>query len=325
MRASLPVCKSQSSKQWLARQFRDPYVQQRMASPAHYRSRSAFKLLELDTLHHFLDRPRPTSSRPRVIVDLGAAPGGWSQVAALKSGYTGHLRRDAEPANMQNYGLSQDAKIEVEGTWSDQVNIKTDTSPPVNSDDPPSPTIIAVDLLRMQPIPGVCTIQADFLSPTTADLIRASVPQDVGVDVLLSDMAANVTGNASTDAENSLRICQAVASFAEQHLTVKSEHGPGGVLVLKYFVHPDTQQFYRDYLLPSFKRVHRVKPPSSRSESSEAYWVCLNWLGGPVKKPRRPRLPPPVLPTEPWQVSIEGLPPLRQRDSPLQPLRPKPK
>ena len=247
MRPSLAAAQSTSSKRWLARQFRDPYVRQRMASPAQYRSRSAFKLLEMDEYYNFITRlpaapppsapsaPAHSRQRPRVIVDLGAAPGGWSQVVALKSGYTRHLRPvQDEPADMELYGLSQRAKLQRRGAWSDQTASAQEPAAAVVAagGDGPLPTIIAVDLLRMQPIPGVHTLQGDFLAPSTTELVRTLLPRAPGpVELLLSDMAANATGNPATDAAHSLRICDAVARFAEQHLAVRSAAAPGGTLV----------------------------------------------------------------------------------------------
>jgi 23S rRNA (uridine2552-2'-O)-methyltransferase len=253
MRPSLPLFKkTKSSKQWLGRQFNDPYVRERMASPAHYRSRSAFKLLEMDAQYNFIsNRHAWTSSaagksRPRVIVDLGAAPGGWSQVVALKCGYAGHLQpRDDEPADMQFYGLSQSAKLARRGAWSDRSPSTAEVEhPPAHytastaDRDESLPTIIALDLLRISPVPGVHTLQADFLSPTASELIRTLLPRahgvqrhDACVDLLLSDMAANVTGNSATDVGHSLQICDAVVRFADQYLAVRKHSAPGGTLM----------------------------------------------------------------------------------------------
>ncbi|KAF8521169.1 FtsJ-like methyltransferase-domain-containing protein [Gautieria morchelliformis] len=332
MRPSLPLFKkTKSSKQWLGRQFSDPYVRERMASPAHYRSRSAFKLLEMDAQYNFIsNRHAWTSSaagqsRPRVIVDLGAAPGGWSQVVALKCGYAAHLQpRDDEPADMQFYGLSQSAKLARRGAWSDRSSATAHVVHPPASDavsaadgDGSLPTIIALDLLRISPIPGVHTLQADFLSPTASELIRILLPRpraaqrpDACVDLLLSDMAANVTGNPATDVAHSLQICDAVVRFAEQFLTVRKHAAPGGTLVLKYFMHPDTQQFCLRFLQPCFRRVYQAKPPSSRPESPERYWICIDWLGDASR--RRDELPRPPIPIDTFQQIL----PVRRRKKP---------
>ena len=251
MRPSLLRSTSTSSKRWLARQFRDPYVQQRVTHPAHFRSRSAFKLLELDATFRFLLPHRRKAAvihqqHPRVIVDLGAAPGGWSQVVALKYGLVPDAARkkeNDEPEDMQFYGLSQRAKLARQGAWSDRAHNTFERAPvpniDIDTDDAPSPppVIIALDLQRIAPIPGVHTLQADFLSPSTTQLIRSllpraanhdphSPPPDISpIDLILSDMAPNATGHAAADAEHSLTLCDAVARFSETHLAV------GGVLV----------------------------------------------------------------------------------------------
>ena len=239
MRPSHPIFASKSSKQWLARQFRDPYIRQRMASPAQYRSRSAFKLLEMDAKYKFLEPRRKSTAHPRIIVDLGAAPGGWSQVVALKNGYAEPIGgRDPRlphdpPVAQQHYGLKPTARMERQGMWSDAAAEAAIPLPNPGPDVPPA-KIIALDLLRMQPIRGVTTIQADFHSPAASELVRAHFPRDAppsGVDLILSDMAANASGNPTVDAENSLRICHAVWRFAGEHLAVKAEREHGGILV----------------------------------------------------------------------------------------------
>jgi len=235
-----------SSKAWLARQSRDPYVKQR-ANPgrsstsegggapiASYRARSAFKLLQLDEKYKLFQLGR---NAPKVIVDLGASPGGWSQVVAEK------VRRPGK--------------------------------------EPSKSTVIAVDLLPMEPIAGVSFIRQDFLAPEADDMISTLLPprsvDDVpAVHLILSDIAVNKSGNDVRDAAMSLEVCEAVMRFAEKHLKREDEAWDvaGGSLVMKYFVNQYTDEFLKDILKPSFKTAVRSKPAASRSDSSEFYFVC---------------------------------------------------
>ncbi|KLO08352.1 23S ribosomal RNA methyltransferase [Schizopora paradoxa] len=253
---------SASSKAWLARQSRDPYVKLRTTSgpkdgqsdgttsTSSYRSRSAFKLLQLDDKHHLFRFDRISSN---VVVDLGASPGGWSQVVAEKMLST---RRNGGD------GLTQTSSRS---------------------------TLIAVDLLPMQPISGVSFIRQDFLAPEADEKISALLPSSKGaddddgpaVDLILSDIAANQSGNSVRDAAMSLEVCEAVMRFAERHLKREDEDRDmkGGSLVMKYFVNLNTDEFFRDILKPSFCSAVRSKPASSRSESSEFYFVCKGFKG----------------------------------------------
>ncbi|KAI0064846.1 23S ribosomal RNA methyltransferase [Artomyces pyxidatus] len=233
-----------SSKHWLARQFKDPYVRQRLSSPKNYRSRSAFKLIEINEKHDkFLHRPDV-----RAVIDLGAAPGGWSQVAAA---------------------WIEGTSVVAESTLADDGR----------------GVVIAVDRLRMLPIVGVHTLQMDFLSPDASSIIgsllREKANEGGKADVILSDMAANTTGNRVTDVQNAMDISEAVWQFARSHLRTAESIGRrrGGVLLLKYFEHPELQTFRRLCLEPHFHNVLYVKPNSSRSESSEGYWLCVGYKG----------------------------------------------
>lgn len=161
--------------------------------------------------------------------------------------------------------------------------------------------VVAVDLLPMDPIPGVHTLQADFLAPETRArvaklLAAASSPSHTTrmsrwddedgararADVVLSDMAANSTGNRTADVSAGLDICGAVLAFTRAHLRSARDvgRGDGGVLVLKHFQHPLTDAFMREELRPRFRTVRVAKPRASRADSSEAYWVCMGWRGG---------------------------------------------
>ncbi|KAI0699488.1 ribosomal RNA methyltransferase FtsJ domain-containing protein [Cerioporus squamosus] len=305
-RPSLPLLSSKlppSSRAWLARQFRDPYVKARLSSPMNYRSRSAFKLIELDNRWNIFLKDVNT------VIDLGAAPGGWSQVAAGKLGWgtwdapqARVLRPSLAPSG---FGLKKEVKRgtkkrtpEKEADWSGgaaeaaQDESQEDVFEDPFQDDattlPPAVgrgQVIAVDLLRMEPIPGVKTFQMDFLSPSAEKyidaLLRSKPGSDGKAEVILSDMAANFTGNTIADTNASIAICESVFAFAQRHLrTAESMKRPhGGALVLKHFAHPEADYFRQEVLVPNFKSVRFDKPPSSRSESREGYWVCSGFLG----------------------------------------------
>ncbi|KAI9439040.1 23S ribosomal RNA methyltransferase [Lactarius indigo] len=267
---------SPSSKHWLARHFDDPYVRQRLSHPSQYRSRSAFKLLEIDDRYRRFLR----AADVRAVVDLGAAPGGWSQVVAGFMGWQGETwaqERVKQKLDQSDgrWGLSIDAPS---GHWSEGTE---DVS--VGAED--RGVVIAVDRLRIAPIAGVHTLQADFLAPETAPMveaiIRAKANPDGKADVILSDMAANATGNRIHDTQDSLDICHAVWAFTQKHLRTAESIGrkSGGVLLLKHFEHPELQQFRKSHLNPNFHNVLYIKPDSSRSASREGYWLCFGFGG----------------------------------------------
>lgn len=200
-----------SSTRWLARQLNDPYV--REAKARGYRSRAAFKLIELDDKHHVL-----TSGA--LVLDLGAAPGGWSQVAAERVGAKGH--------------------------------------------------VIAADILKMAPLPGVTAIQADLRDLAAAEQMLSSLGGPA--DVVLSDMAAPTTGHRPTDHLRTTALFEAALDVAEKVLK------PGGALVGKVFqggAAGETLARVRQ----RFREVHHVKPPASRAQSVELYLVATGFKG----------------------------------------------
>ncbi|KAH9979811.1 ribosomal RNA methyltransferase FtsJ domain-containing protein [Russula compacta] len=257
---------SPSSKQWLARHFDDPYVRQRLSHPSQYRSRSAFKLLEIDDRHRrFLRAPDV-----RAVVDLGAAPEGGGERGA-------HARtKQSSDQGVGRWGLSVGAPSEH---WSEGAEDAADVEAEGRG------VVIAVDRLRIAPLPGVHTLQADFLAPETAPMveaiIRAKANPDGKADVILSDMAANATGNRTRDTQDALDICHAVWDFTRKHLRTAQSIGrkSGGVLLLKHFEHPDLYQFRQFYLNPNFHNVLYIKPGSSRAASREGYWLCFGFKG----------------------------------------------
>jgi 23S rRNA (uridine2552-2'-O)-methyltransferase len=229
-------------------------VKQRLSDPTSYRARSAFKLLEMDAKYQFLSH-----SGVRTIVDLGAAPGGWSQVVAGKFGFYDSENRGSGSGSESGFGSRDRNDVEAvndweSGDWSipqgkklkkrdkngkEKEDVKDLLSfDPLNIDDAirdgagakavgtsrpaGAPTVVAVDLLPMQPIPGVQTIQTDFLSPEADPLIHAMLAvkgnPEGKADVILSDMAANLAGSVTSDVERSLEICEQVYEFARMRL-----------------------------------------------------------------------------------------------------------
>jgi 23S rRNA (uridine2552-2'-O)-methyltransferase len=198
------VKKSASSKQWLRRHVTDPYVQR--SKREGYRSRSAYKLLEIDARDKLLV-PGQT------VVDLGSAPGGWAQVAAKKVA--------------------------------------------------PNGSVVAIDLLEMAPIAGVLFIQADFTSAAGEEALRAAL-RGAKADVVLSDMAPNLSGIALSDQARMMALAEAALGFARLHLK------PDGALLVKAFQGAGIDEFLRA-MRATFAKVFIRKPESSRGESAEQY------------------------------------------------------
>lgn len=195
---------SKSSRQWLAEHHSDPFVLK--AREAGYRARSFFKLDELDRKYKIL---KPGMK----VVDLGAAPGGWSQYAIKKVGRPGCL--------------------------------------------------IALDILPMEPIPGVECLQGDFMDPA----VLASLSQrlaDQKVDVVLSDIAPNMSGIRAVDQARSMYLAELTFEFAKAHLKGK------GAYVVKVF-HGEGQQEFLAECRKWFTKVIIHKPEASRARSSEVY------------------------------------------------------
>jgi len=159
-----------SSKLWLERQLNDPYVAK--AKREGYRSRAAYKLIEIDDKYHLL-KPGMT------VVDLGAAPGGWSQIAARRVGA-------------------------AEGKGSDKGKGKGEGG------------VIAIDLLEMPEIPGVRFAQLDFHAADAPERLKAMLGG--GADLVMSDMAANTTGHRKTDQLRIVGLVEIAAAFASEVL-----------------------------------------------------------------------------------------------------------
>lgn len=205
--------RSLSSTLWLERQLNDPYVA--AAKRAGYRSRAAWKLLELDERFHLL--------RPGLrVLDLGAAPGGWSQVAAAK----------------------------------------------VGAGAPGAGSVLAIDLIEMDPVPGVRFERLDFL----AQAAEARVKEWLGgpVDLVLSDMAPAATGHRQTDHLRIMALCEAASLFAFEVLS------PGGSFVAKV-LKGGAENALLASMKQRFRTVRHAKPEASRKESAEAYVVAAGF------------------------------------------------
>jgi 23S rRNA (uridine2552-2'-O)-methyltransferase len=198
--------RSLASKLWLERQLNDPYVAR--AKREGLRSRAAYKLMEID------DKARLLAPGARV-VDLGAAPGGWSQVAAKRVGAAEGRGR-----------------------------------------------VVAIDLLDMQPLPGVDALALDFLAADAPDRLKALLGGPA--DVVLSDMAANATGHRKTDHLKIMALAEAATMFAREVLK------PGGAFLCKVLQGGTEGELLAD-LKRDFAQVKHVKPAASRSDSPELY------------------------------------------------------
>ncbi|QFU16642.1 RlmE family RNA methyltransferase [Microvirga thermotolerans] len=209
--------RSLSSQKWLERQLNDPYVAR--AKREGYRSRAAFKLLEIDEKYHIL---KPGQR----VVDLGAAPGGWSQIAARKVG--------------------------------------------------PKGKVVGIDLLPIDPLPGVEFIQLDFLDESAP----ARLIEMLGgpADIVMSDMAANTTGHKKTDHLRIMGLAEAAIDFAREILA------PGGAFIAKVFQGGTESQLLAD-LKRDFATVRHVKPAASRADSAELYVMATGFRGGAGKMP----------------------------------------
>jgi 23S rRNA (uridine2552-2'-O)-methyltransferase len=204
-----------SSKIWLERQLNDPYVAR--AKREGYRSRAAYKLIEMDERYKLL---KPGQR----IVDLGAAPGGWAQVAAAKVGAAAGRGK-----------------------------------------------IIGIDLLDIDPIPGVEFAVMDFLAPDAPARLKAMLGGNA--DAVLSDMAANATGHKKTDQLRIVGLAEAAAEFAREVLA------PGGFFLAK-MLQGGTEQHLLADLKRDFAIVRHVKPQASRADSAELYMLATGFRGG---------------------------------------------
>ncbi len=202
--------RSKSSKKWLQEHFDDPYVKK--AHLEGYRSRAVYKLKEIDDKDHLL-RPGMT------VVDLGAAPGGWTQYLAQKLDGRG--------------------------------------------------TIIALDILAMDFLPGVDFILGDFREDAVLQQLIQLLPER-GLDVVLSDMAPNMSGNIAVDIPCAMYLAELAFDFACKMLK------PGGTLLMKIFHGSGFDSLIKE-ARQQFDRVTIRKPSASRSRSRETYLLAKGY------------------------------------------------
>jgi 23S rRNA (uridine2552-2'-O)-methyltransferase len=203
--------KGGSSARWRARQEADPYVER--ARREGWRGRAVFKLLEIDRRERLL-------RHGLTVVDLGASPGSWSQLAARRVGTSGR--------------------------------------------------VLALDLLPMEPVTGVEFEQADFTDAATLARLEARCGARA-VDLVLSDMAPNISGNRDIDQPRSIGLAEEALWFAEAVLR------PGGDLLVKLFQGSGVDEYVAG-ARERFDRVRLVKPAASRSRSREIYLLARGFV-----------------------------------------------
>lgn len=205
------MAKSKSSRSWLKEHFDDVYVTR--AQQEGYRSRASYKLLEIDGKDKLL---KPGM----VVVDLGAAPGGWTQIAADRVGDKG--------------------------------------------------TVVALDILPMDPVPGAEVLQGDFREDEVLQrLLEALGGQQV--DLVMSDMAPNISGMKTVDQPRAMYLVELTLDLARNVLK------PGGDMLLKLFQGEGSDEFIRE-CRKHFRKVIIRKPDASRPRSREVYVLARNYF-----------------------------------------------
>ncbi len=201
------MARSRGSRRWLDEHFNDPYV--REAQRRGLRSRAVFKLEEIDGRDRLL-------ASGQCVVDLGAAPGGWSEYAAQRVGERGR--------------------------------------------------VIAIDLLEMTPPPGVIALQADFAADEGLAQLDAAL-EGQAVDLVLSDMAPNLSGQKAIDQPRSMLLAELALDFCGDRLK------PGGALLVKAFQGQGFDELLGE-MRRRFDRVQSRKPRASRDRSREVYLLA---------------------------------------------------
>jgi len=209
-----------SSARWLERQLNDPYVKKAKADG--YRARSVFKIIEIDDK---IKAMKPGA----IVVDLGAAPGSWTQIAVERT-----------------------KSLEGKGR------------------------VIATDILPMDELPGCEFLQGDFTDNAVFEELLGML-DNKKVDVVLSDMAANTTGQKSIDHIRTVYLVELAWDFACRVLA------QNGAFIAKVF-QGGTEKTLLEQLKKNFKAVKHVKPEASRKESPELYVVCTGFKGKAVSK-----------------------------------------
>lgn len=203
-----------SQSRWLKEHFSDQYVKQ--AHKLGLRSRAAFKLEELQSRDKII-------RQGNIVVDLGAAPGGWSEFAVKCIGDSGRL--------------------------------------------------IACDILPMRPIAGVDFLQGDFREDYVFCKLYSMI--GVGANVVLSDMAPNMSGNTAIDQPRAMLLSELALDMARRVLRI------GGTFVVKVFQGVGSQEYLKE-LRNDFKEVKVRKPDASRDRSREVYMVAMGFKGHPL-------------------------------------------
>ena len=212
MAAIIMASRSKSSARWLKEHFSDPYVKRAQAEG--WRSRAVFKLEEL--------LQRDAILKPgMVVVDLGAAPGGWSQMVREKLGDRGR--------------------------------------------------VIALDILPMQGIAGVDFIEGDFREEAVLRQLETLL-NGAPVDLVLSDMAPNMSGVTVADQARAMHLAELARDFAAVHLK------PGGAFLIKLFQGRDYDAYLKS-LRQGYERVSIRKPKASRARSPEVYALATGKRG----------------------------------------------
>ncbi|OXB67579.1 hypothetical protein ASZ78_004697, partial [Callipepla squamata] len=247
--ASLLKKRTAAENWWLERHCRDPYV--KAARQQHYRCRSAFKLLEIDDKLHIL---RPGLS----VLDCGAAPGAWSQVAVERVNALG-----AGECTCLAFGTGFQTF-----TVSIQCDIHSYDLDPVA----PAGFVLGVDLLRISPLEGAVFLsQADITDPGTQRAIQNLLPAEK-VDVILSDMAPNATGIKELDHQKLITLCLGLVSLSQSILK------PKGTVLCKFWDGHESHVL-QNKLKELFQEVRTIKPQASRKDSSESYYLARLYKG----------------------------------------------
>ncbi|SFE37913.1 RlmE family RNA methyltransferase [Nitrosomonas sp. Nm166] len=209
--------RAKTSKAWMKEHVNDFFVKK--AKKEGYRSRAAYKLIEINERDHILQPGM-------MVVDLGAAPGSWSQIASHIVGNQGK--------------------------------------------------VIALDILEMAPLPGVKFIQSDFREKCAILELKKHLGE-LQPDLVISDMAPNISGIVVSDQARSMHLAELALAFAMEQLNY------GGNFLVKVFQGRDFDQFLRD-MRAGFKNVMIRKPKASRDRSNELYLLGLEKKQGNLLK-----------------------------------------
>lgn len=243
------MAKNKFNHSWLHDHINDPYV--KLAQKHGYRSRAAFKLKEIDEQDKLI--------RPGMrIVDLGAAPGSWSQYVRERLKKAGAVPVPGAPG-----AASSGA---TDGVTADDVE-NTDGGAADRATSGISGHIVALDLLPMEPVADVIFIQGDFRDEEVFARLEEAMgcaPGERSIDLVLSDMAPNLSGVGLADAARMQHVIELSLDFAQKHLK------PSGALLVKAFHGSGYSQ-----IIEAFKRqfvtVAPRKPKASRDKSSETF------------------------------------------------------